>query len=112
MAAARASTPPGPTARCGPTAGRTRRPVMAPRRAAVSSFGFGGSNYHVTLEEYRGPGRTAPRLRVAPTEVVILAAENPLALAARCRKLAAEVRPGSLPFLAHRTQREWRPDQP
>ncbi|HTY29442.1 MAG TPA: beta-ketoacyl synthase N-terminal-like domain-containing protein, partial [Mycobacterium sp.] len=25
-----------------------------PRRAAVSSFGFGGSNFHVTLEEYRG----------------------------------------------------------
>lgn len=25
-----------------------------PRRAAVSSFGFGGSNFHVVLEEYRG----------------------------------------------------------
>jgi acyl transferase domain-containing protein/NADP-dependent 3-hydroxy acid dehydrogenase YdfG len=83
-----------------------------PRRAAVSSFGFGGSNYHVTVEEYRGPGRTAPRLRVAPTEVVILAAETPRDLAARCRELAAEARPGSLSFLAHRTQRDWRPDQP
>jgi acyl transferase domain-containing protein/NADP-dependent 3-hydroxy acid dehydrogenase YdfG len=26
-----------------------------PRRASVSSFGFGGSNFHVTLEEHRSP---------------------------------------------------------
>ncbi|HEY7309496.1 MAG TPA: beta-ketoacyl synthase N-terminal-like domain-containing protein [Gemmataceae bacterium] len=26
-----------------------------PRRAAVSSFGFGGTNFHVVLEEYDGP---------------------------------------------------------
>ncbi|MBK8695138.1 MAG: hypothetical protein IPN17_23390 [Deltaproteobacteria bacterium] len=26
-----------------------------PRRASVSSFGFGGSNFHVALEEYEGP---------------------------------------------------------
>lgn len=32
-----------------------------PRRASVSSFGFGGSNYHVALEEYTGP-HTASRL--------------------------------------------------
>ena len=34
-----------------------------PRRASVSSFGFGGSNFHVTLEEYRGEQR-AKRLRI------------------------------------------------
>ena len=26
---------------------------ITPRRAAVSAFGFGGSNFHVVLEEYR-----------------------------------------------------------
>ncbi len=39
------------------------RPWVAPgegkRRAAVSSFGFGGSNFHAVLEEYR-PTRPAP----------------------------------------------------
>src|SRR5262249_47724878 len=28
------------------------RPDGTPRRAAVSAFGFGGTNYHVVLEEY------------------------------------------------------------
>ena len=51
------------------TAGRTpfylaseKRPWLphgdAPRRAGVSAFGFGGSNFHVVLEEYR-PAREA-----------------------------------------------------
>ena len=30
------------------------RDTSHPRRASVSSFGFGGSNFHVTLEEYKG----------------------------------------------------------
>ncbi|MFF0863711.1 SDR family NAD(P)-dependent oxidoreductase [Nonomuraea sp. NPDC003560] len=63
-----------------------------PRRASVSSFGFGGSNFHATLEEYvpRGGGRRAPSLRVAPTELVPLTAATPRLLAARCRTLASD----------------------
>lgn len=30
-------------------------PQDVPRRAALSSLGFGGTNFHFTLEEYRGP---------------------------------------------------------
>jgi acyl transferase domain-containing protein/NADP-dependent 3-hydroxy acid dehydrogenase YdfG len=46
-----------------------------PRRAAVSSFGFGGSNFHLTLEEYSGLAR-APRLRVLPAELVLFSADT------------------------------------
>ena len=38
----------------------------APRRAAVSAFGFGGTNFHVVVEEY--PGEFRPSRRPAPTE--------------------------------------------
>ncbi|MBK6435024.1 MAG: acyltransferase domain-containing protein [Rhodanobacteraceae bacterium] len=45
-----------------------------PRRAAVSAFGFGGSNFHVTLEEYLGPGAKAERLATQSCDLVLLGA--------------------------------------
>src|SRR5262249_42227311 len=59
-----------------------------PRRASVSSFGFGGSNFHVTLEEYTGPEQRGHRLRSATDELVLLSANTPAELLARCRELA------------------------
>ncbi|WP_250293801.1 type I polyketide synthase [Streptomyces atroolivaceus] len=59
----------------------------SPRRAAVSSFGFGGSNFHVTLEEYAPPPESgasaACRIRTAPTELVLLSAPSAAALLER-----------------------------
>ena len=46
-----------------------------PRRASVSAFGFGGSNFHATLEEYRGDS-PALRLPVQPFELVLIAADS------------------------------------
>ncbi|MFD5778849.1 SDR family NAD(P)-dependent oxidoreductase [Streptomyces sp. NPDC126933] len=51
-----------------------------PRRASVSSFGFGGSNFHVTLEEYVPSGTLAgvpPRHRSAPSELVLFSGASP-----------------------------------
>ncbi|MFF3484317.1 SDR family oxidoreductase [Streptomyces sp. NPDC002701] len=63
------------------------RSAGRPRRAAVSSFGFGGSNFHVTLEEYTPSGGseapTAWRTRTAPTELVLFSASSAAALLER-----------------------------
>jgi malonyl CoA-acyl carrier protein transacylase len=61
-----------------------------PRRASVSSFGFGGSDFHLALEEYDGAAR-APRLRALPAELVLLSADGDDALARQLDEARAEV---------------------
>lgn len=77
---------------------KSRPWIRAPelkRRASVSSFGFGGSNFHVTLEEYDGPAR-APRLRALPEELVLLSAASKPELAKSAAALAQGAAPLSL----------------
>ncbi|MGY4711373.1 SDR family NAD(P)-dependent oxidoreductase [Mycolicibacterium sp. CBM1] len=78
-----------------------------PRRAAVSSFGFGGSNFHVTIEEYRGDHR-AKRLRAMPSELVVLSAGSEADLAKRAADIVAAARAGeSLARIAFESAREF-----
>jgi len=67
-----------------------------PRRASVSSFGFGGSNWHITLEEYAGPGRRAPRLTTRSHEVLLASASSTAALAERLAAIGDELLSRSL----------------
>ncbi|RAL20437.1 hypothetical protein DL240_16670 [Lujinxingia litoralis] len=58
-----------------------------PRRAGLSSFGFGGSNFHVALEEYTGPAARPARLRTLPTELFVYGASDLKALQTRLHDL-------------------------
>jgi acyl transferase domain-containing protein len=53
-----------------------------PRRGSVSAFGFGGTNFHAVLEEYRGEvEESAPGVQTWPYELFVLRAENRESLA-------------------------------
>ncbi|HKV37521.1 MAG TPA: SDR family oxidoreductase [Pyrinomonadaceae bacterium] len=61
-----------------------------PRRASVSSFGFGGSNFHVTIEEYvpkNGRAAAALKLQTSPAQLVLVSAPSATDLISRCRAL-------------------------
>ncbi|MCC6592508.1 MAG: acyltransferase domain-containing protein, partial [Xanthomonadales bacterium] len=81
-----------------------------PRRAAVSAFGFGGSNFHATLEEYTGPAPRAERLPAHASELVLLHADSVPGLLAKIDAMAASQRP--LAHIAHESRRDWRVDAP
>ena len=64
-----------------------------PRRASMSSFGFGGTNFHVALEEYTGPAPKPARWWNAASDLVLISATDAAGLAKQCRELAAKQLP-------------------
>jgi acyl transferase domain-containing protein len=66
------------------------RPDGTPRRAGVSAFGFGGTNFHVVLEEHTSHPYDAYRLSLGHC-CLLLDAANPRELSAECTKLRAQL---------------------
>ncbi len=90
------------------------RDARHPRRASVSAFGFGGSNFHVALEEYRGPAPRAARLGTLGRELVVVCGDTPAQVASKARELAKEwagvAATSGLAAFARETQEGYRPD--
>lgn len=63
------------------------RDASHPRRAAVSAFGFGGSNFHLALEEYAGSAPRAERLATQPHELIALSAAGAEAMIGQIAQL-------------------------
>ena len=86
------------------------RPSDHPRRGSVSSFGFGGSNFHIAVEEYTGTNRPG-RLNHFDNELVLVCGANGPAVAAAARELASErpPTPDALRWIALRSQAAYDP---
>ena len=82
------------------------------RRGSVSSFGFGGSNFHIALSEYTGSGAHAPRLRSNDVEMVVLCGSDAADVAAQATQMSNDLVDGQLAFLAQTTQRAYDASKP
>jgi polyketide-type polyunsaturated fatty acid synthase PfaA len=80
-----------------------------PRRASVSSFGFGGSNFHVALEEYGG-ANAAGRLNGSSVWLLLFSAADANALESSLADLPQQLNSeGELESFARESQRAFSP---
>jgi acyl transferase domain-containing protein/NAD(P)H-dependent flavin oxidoreductase YrpB (nitropropane dioxygenase family) len=83
--------------------------VDHPRRAGVSAFGFGGTNFHAVLEAYEGAPRSEPTSpwRDWPAELLVWRGSDVPALAAEVDRLRGALAAGARPALRDLAHTLW-----
>jgi acyl transferase domain-containing protein/NAD(P)-dependent dehydrogenase (short-subunit alcohol dehydrogenase family)/acyl carrier protein len=81
-----------------------------PRRAAVSAFGFGGSNFHCVLEE-AGPDKTTIDW-TGEVQILAFHGDDASDLKRQLAAWPAGLEWADLRLHAERSRRQWRPDSP
>ncbi len=71
-----------------------RRNASTPRRAGVSAFGFGGTNFHLTLEEYQSEQTGAYRVHTG-AQMILLSAPSHADLVKSCAETLASLQDGA-----------------
>jgi acyl transferase domain-containing protein/NAD(P)-dependent dehydrogenase (short-subunit alcohol dehydrogenase family) len=91
---------------------RKARPwIHAPRssrKAGVSSFGFGGSNFHLAVEEYQPTEKRPLRYHFSPKELILIYSDDRTGLADRLHALIGDLAKVSFEVLARSTQESFR----
>jgi malonyl CoA-acyl carrier protein transacylase len=77
------------------------------RKASVSSFGFGGSNFHVTLEEYNKPIESRNRYHNSPAELMLFSGASADEVTAAAKASLAALDETMLSALARKLQSEF-----
>ncbi len=81
-----------------------------PRRAGLSSLGFGGTNFHVTLEEYTGPSATPPYLPQDATSLLLFSSDSTSNLKLAVVDIREQLEKCSLIAVAKYSQQNFRAD--
>jgi acyl transferase domain-containing protein/NAD(P)-dependent dehydrogenase (short-subunit alcohol dehydrogenase family) len=77
------------------------------RKGSVSSFGFGGSNFHVALEEYNSETSQRGRYHASPIELLVFSGADKAALVASAKVAVESLKTSPLPTVAASLQKDF-----
>jgi malonyl CoA-acyl carrier protein transacylase len=77
------------------------------RKGSVSSFGFGGSNFHVTLEEHVQTGEARGRYHISPVELLLFSGKSIDELVASAKSAVTALPNIALSMLAKQLQQDF-----